>query len=734
MSAVWRAHDELLDEAVALKFLAEVVARDAFAVDDLRQKTANARWLSHPHIVRVNDFMRDNTLATVSMEYVEGGTLAQRRMELPGRVFSTAALVPLIEQICPALDYAHGTAKTVHGSLKPSNILVTPEGEVKITDFGIAGSLGDARLRLLGRTERVHGAMFYMSPQQLEGAPSCPADDIYALGAIFYEQLAGEPPFANCDTAKQICTQYPAAMAVHRAESGMTGDPIPPAWERTVAACMAKDPAQRPSSGEEIMGLLELPGHKSAARERPLAQGPMQMKAPVPQAGPVTPVPPKPDEVTLAAPLPVPPAPIARSSDIPHTQKKRSLIHFLLREEGEQEAERTTQVAKSVPPVPSVPELMMVPVPVDAVPGPVETVVVPVEATPAPVVVEAAPAAVERPAPVDAETLPVVEAAPVPVEATPAVEEAAPVVEEISPVAEPPAAPSVLEPEVVPVPVEVVPVPVEAAPAVVEEAAPAAVEPAPAVAEAAPVIVEPAPVEAAPVVGEISPVAEPPAAPSVPEAEVVPDPVETVPVPVEAAPVVVEAAPAVEAPVPASVEPAPAVAEAAPVIVEPALAEAAPAAAEILPVAEPAPAAPLAPSASAPASVLAPQSAFSAPRAQSGEKPNPRKKRSLVHYPTPEEAEREAEEEQTVPPAAAVAPVSSEAGSSAPMASQPSPLAPTKRPSEKASHLKKRSVIHYPTPEEAEREAEEDMTERSGTDGGKGRSWVARAWTGFFGH
>ena len=72
LSVVWRAHDELLDEAVALKFVAESVAQDALAVDDLRQKTARARWLGHPHIVRVNDFMRDNTLATGSIALLGG--------------------------------------------------------------------------------------------------------------------------------------------------------------------------------------------------------------------------------------------------------------------------------------------------------------------------------------------------------------------------------------------------------------------------------------------------------------------------------------------------------------------------------------------------------------------------------------------------------------------------------------------------------------------------------------
>lgn len=330
MSVVWRAHDELLDEIVALKFLAEVVARDAVAVDDLRQKTARARWLAHPHIVRVNDFMRDNTLATVSMEYVGGATLAQRRLEQPGRVFSAAALAPLIGQLCPALDYAHQVARTVHHSLKPSNILVTPEGVAKITDFGIGSSLAGARLRLLGRTERVHRSMFYMSPQQLEDAPPRPADDIYAFGAVLYELLAGEPPFSNCDVVAQIRTREPVPMAERRAASGVTGDPIPPMWEEAVVACLAKDPAQRPSSGEEIMYLLGLAGRNSVTEERSPVQDTVQVR----------------DSAAQSSGAPATPAPPTRPPEGSRPLQKRSLIHYPTPGEAEREAEEQELAAQ----------------------------------------------------------------------------------------------------------------------------------------------------------------------------------------------------------------------------------------------------------------------------------------------------------------------------------------------------------------------------------------------------
>ena len=354
MSVVWRAHDELLDEAVALKFVAESVAQDAVAVGDLRQKTARARCLAHPHIIRVNDFMRDNTLATVSMEYVEGATLEHKRLEQPGRFFSPAALAPLILQICPALDYAHESARIVHRGLKSSNILVTPEGVAKITDFGIACSLAEARLRLMSQGERDRATRFRLSPQQLDGSPPSPADDIYAFGAMLYELLAGQPPFPAGELAVHLPADAPVAMAARRAESGVTGEPIPPTWEKVVAACLAKDPMLRPSSGEEIICLLEL------ARRKPATEAPL----------------PAPDAARAKDPALPPlsawtiPASPSRSFQGPLPPKKRSLIHFLTREESEQKTTEA-QILRIKEPVPapvSTPESAAMPLPAAAEP------------------------------------------------------------------------------------------------------------------------------------------------------------------------------------------------------------------------------------------------------------------------------------------------------------------------------------------------------------------------------
>ena len=695
ISVVWRAHDELLDESVALKFMAEAVVQDPVAVDDLRQKTARARWLAHPHIVRMNDFMRNNTLAVISMEYIDGETLEQRWLMQPGRVFPAAALEPLIEQLCPALDYAHQAARIVHRGLKPSNVLVTPEGVAKITDFGIANSLAEARVRLMGGMERIRGAMAFMSPQQLDGNPPSPADDIYAFGAMLYQLLTGGPLFVTGDVASQIRTQEPMTMASRRVESGVAGEPIPQAWENAVAACLAKEPAQRPPNGEEIMCLLELSGRRPTWGSRSPVPAVVKAQDLAPLVEQVTPV------EEPAAPVPVS-APEAEPAASPA---------------------ETAPVAEQVLPV----EEPAAPVPVSApkaepAAGPAETApvveqVLPVEEPAAPVPVSTPKA---EPAAGPAETVPVVE------QVTPVEEPAAPV-----PVSAPKAEPAAGPAETAPVVEQVLPVEEPAAP--VPVSAPKA---------------EPAagPAETVPVVEQVTPVEEP-AAPvpvSTPEAEPAASPAETAPVAEQVLPVEEPAAP-----VPVSTPKA-----------EPAAgpAETAPAVEMTYPTTEPViPASPI-PSV-APASsethltaAVAPKAARPAPPSKPSARPGPPKKRSLIHYPTPEEAEREAEEQKKAPakltaptPLSALAAVAmptppvtqASSGSDVTKAVPPQAAhpAPPSKPRERPSPPKKRSLIHYPTPEEAEQEAEnEAMAGQSGTGEREKRSWVSRAWTGFFHH
>ena len=300
MGVVWRARDEELGETVALKFLPEVVARDPVAIDELKEETRRARRLTHPNIVRIHDFLRDEILAAVSMEYVDGTTLGQLRLQQPGKIFTPENLAPLAAQLCAAIDYAHNTAKVVHRDLKPANLLVTRDGELKVTDFGIARSLTETHTRLTGKaTGGTSGTLLYMSPQQLLGQKPTAADDIYALGATLCELLTSKPPFHRGDSQTlmlQIREKPPLALAEQRAELGLSGGQIPGEWEETIAACLAKDPERRPRSALEVaqrLGLEELlPAVRSAGgsrrslsgRQTPAAVPPVVAAVPAPMA------------------------------------------------------------------------------------------------------------------------------------------------------------------------------------------------------------------------------------------------------------------------------------------------------------------------------------------------------------------------------------------------------------------------------------------------------------------
>lgn len=258
MGVVWLARDEELGEDVALKFLPEFLIGDRTAIDDLRREATRARALSHPQIVRINDFLRDERAVAISMEYVAGQSLAEWRAAQPAGIFEVAQLAPWVTQLCDALAYAHGKAKVVHRDLKPANLLITAAGDVKIADFGIARAIGDSVSRVTGR---VDGSVHYMSPQHQFGDPPSVGDDIYALGATLYELLTGKPPFHQGSVEAiqaQALGKLAPRMQARREELGVTGDVIPEAWEATIAACLAKEVAARPRGARAVLEALGL--------------------------------------------------------------------------------------------------------------------------------------------------------------------------------------------------------------------------------------------------------------------------------------------------------------------------------------------------------------------------------------------------------------------------------------------------------------------------------------------
>src|SRR5213082_1066642 len=251
MGVVWLARDEELERDVALKFLPNLMMHDHAALDDLKRETKRCLELTHPHIVRIHDFIHDERSGCISMEYVDGETLSNLRAEKERKAFEPDEIAAWISQVCDALDYAHNHAKIIHCDLKPANLMVNQRGDLKVTDFGIARSLGDSGSRLTLEQGR-SGTLVYMSPQQLNGERSTHLDDIYSLGATIYELLASKPPFYSGNIDRQICERVAPSMTQRRKELDIEPAFVPQLWEETVAASLAKDPSRRPQSAAEV--------------------------------------------------------------------------------------------------------------------------------------------------------------------------------------------------------------------------------------------------------------------------------------------------------------------------------------------------------------------------------------------------------------------------------------------------------------------------------------------------
>src|SRR5215469_14886839 len=257
MGIVWLARDEELERNVALKFLPDLMIQDHALLDQLKHETKRALELTHPHIVRIHDFVHDERSGCISMEYVDGETLSNLRAEKEQKVFEPHEIAGWITQLCEALDYAHNRARVIHRDLKPSNLMVNQRGDLKITDFGIARSLADSATRITGEHGR-SGTLVYMSPQQLNGERSTHLDDIYSLGATMYELLTNKPPFYSGNIDRQICERVAPSMMERRKELDIEPALVPKPWEDVVAACLSKEPSRRPQSAMEVAHRLQL--------------------------------------------------------------------------------------------------------------------------------------------------------------------------------------------------------------------------------------------------------------------------------------------------------------------------------------------------------------------------------------------------------------------------------------------------------------------------------------------
>ena len=240
MGEVWRGEDDLLNRAVAVKLLPTGRAGDEAFLARFRAEARYAASLSHPGIARVYDYGESAEFggAYLVMELVNGEPLSAI-LARAGRL-SPDATLDIVSQAARALDAAH-QAGIVHRDIKPGNLLVAAGGTTKITDFGIATAMAAAQASHLTETGMVMGTAMYVSPEQATGAPVTDASDIYSLGVVAYECLAGHPPF----TASE-----PLAIAfAHKHEPVPALPPdVPQPVSDLVYHMLAKTPAERPAN------------------------------------------------------------------------------------------------------------------------------------------------------------------------------------------------------------------------------------------------------------------------------------------------------------------------------------------------------------------------------------------------------------------------------------------------------------------------------------------------------
>ena len=253
MGVVYRAEDTTLGRTVALKFLPEQLASNVAVSDRLRREARMASALNHPNICTIYEVGEDAGEVFIAMEYVEGRPLSEL-IQAGGPPLES--ILRFGQQLASALAHAHDRG-VVHGDLKPLNIIVTPQGDAKILDFGLArrsnpGEFDRQTLETMSAENRpaLGGTLLYMAPEQIDGSPASPRTDLWSLGVVLYEMASGTRPFSGenlyllCNSilrnpARPLPLQVPANLAA------------------VISRCLEKEPARRYQRAGEVHAALE---------------------------------------------------------------------------------------------------------------------------------------------------------------------------------------------------------------------------------------------------------------------------------------------------------------------------------------------------------------------------------------------------------------------------------------------------------------------------------------------
>lgn len=272
MADVWVGHDRLLDRRVAVKILhPEYAANEAFVARFRREAQAAAN-LNHPNIVDIYDWGRDEGVYFMVMELIQGRNL--REILRAEGALDPRRVAELTQSVAAALGAAHERG-LVHRDIKPANVLLTPDGDAKVTDFGIARAWDDSDQ--LTRTGAVIGTATYFSPEQAQGLTADGRSDLYALGVVMYELLTGVPPFVG-ESPVSVAYQHVREFAPPPSDLNPN---IPEALDAIVMRCLEKDPRRR----YQTAGALSLDLGRFLAGEAPATppheDAPTRLTAPV---------------------------------------------------------------------------------------------------------------------------------------------------------------------------------------------------------------------------------------------------------------------------------------------------------------------------------------------------------------------------------------------------------------------------------------------------------------------
>ena len=265
MGSVWLAEDTQLDnKPFAIKMLPSVLVSNKRAYRQLKDEALVAMKLVHPNIVQLRAFEENGGNPFLVMDYIDGETLDDYLAEHMGTTSASAAVnapaarstsgtggspvlsglpesevIRLLKPIAAALDYAHAKG-VVHRDVKPGNVMIAKDGTPYVLDFGIAREVQETMTRVTGR--QASGTLLYMSPEQLNGDPPAPGQDVYSFAAMVYECLKGEPPFSRGQVEHQIANSQPKELPEGR-------------FAASVLAGLAKTPDARPKTCVAVLGV-----------------------------------------------------------------------------------------------------------------------------------------------------------------------------------------------------------------------------------------------------------------------------------------------------------------------------------------------------------------------------------------------------------------------------------------------------------------------------------------------